>query len=239
MKLRDGSDNKAFINICESRFVQEQCAIVGNDCPRTVKDKKGETSITYDVCVNMNSLESLSDQEETFPAAINFLNDKEDADLLSEYTLPKIKSRFKGDHEAVFDSEKQSALDASLFDGSKPPERYSGPVKRQEGTLVKSFKARYLLLQSGMLLVYKTKDDFTKNKSEMELIPLEATFSIGDVNGRGKKAPACSLYIFDEEDDAKFEMLLKFETELALQNWRHHLTQNLAYVQYKAAHLLF
>jgi hypothetical protein len=176
---------------------------------------------------------------QTFPAIINLLNDKGNANLLVEYTLPKIKTRFKGEHTPLFLSSNQVPLtDTALFDGSKAPERHFGPAKRQEGTLVKSLKQRYLLLQSGMLLVYKTEDDFKNGRSEMDLIPFKSSHVVGDINARGKKAPQFGIFVFDKEDDSN-EIFLKFDNEVELQNWKHHLKQNLAYVEYKATHLLF
>lgn len=129
-------------------------------------------------------------------------------------------------------------LSTHVFDGSKPPERYFGAVKRQEGTLLKSFKQRYFLLQSGVLMVYKTEDDFKDDKEDVELIALKATFSVCDVNSKGKSVPELSFCVLDSED-LKFEILLQFENETDCQHWRHHFKQNLAYVEYKAAHLLY
>lgn len=63
MKLRDSMGNKVFINVSEFEGMQEHYAVVDKDCPRTVSDKKGDTSITFDVCVHITSLESVGDQE--------------------------------------------------------------------------------------------------------------------------------------------------------------------------------
>ena len=149
-------------------------------------------------------------------------------DLSAEYTLPKIKSKFKGEHKASFSAVNKTMLsyyDSTVFDGSK------------EGTLLKSFKQRFFLLQSGVLMVYRSEDDYNDGKEEMELIALQATFSVSNVNCKGKAVPDLSLCVLDSEDP-KFEILLQCDDKTVLHNWRHHLKQNLAYVEYKAAHLL-
>ena len=161
-------------------------------------------------------------------------------DLSAEYTLPKIKSKFKGEHKASFSAVNKTMLsyyDSTVFDGSKEPERHFGSMKRQEGTLLKSFKQRFFLLQSGVLMVYRSEDDYNDGKEEMELIALQATFSVSNVNCKGKAVPDLSLCVLDSEDP-KFEILLQCDDKTVLHNWRHHLKQNLAYVEYKAAHLL-
>lgn len=173
-------------------------------------------------------------------AIVRLLNMTLDANLLFDYSLPKIKTRFKGEHRAVFLRASRTPLagDVAVFDGSRAPERRSGPAQRQEGTLVKSFKQRFFLLQSGVLLVYKTEEDFLAGR-EMELTPLGASFVVGSSSARGKAAPPLCLYVFDAEDEYNFEMLLKFEDEANLQGWKHDFRQNFAYVAYKEASLLF
>jgi hypothetical protein len=177
--------------------------------------------------------------QQTFPALLALLNDRAKCDLSLEYTLPKIKSKFKGEHTAAFATSNATPLSGgAVFDGSSPPERHSGTARRQEGALLKSFKQRFFVLQSGVLLVYKTEADFTSNNKEMDMIAFNSYFSVSEVNGRGKEAPELCLYVFDTED-TNVEILLKFENETEFQNWKHHLKQNLAYVEYKAANLLF
>lgn len=158
--------------------------------------------------------------------------------LSSEYTLPKIKSNFKGEHIATFASAKKTPLsDGAVFDGSKAPAKHFGTAKRQEGTLIKSFKQRFFLLQSGVLIVYKTEADYANQNEELDLIALKDSFFLSNVNAKDKDVPELSLCVLDSED-LKFEILLQFDNITDFQNWKHHLKQNLAYVEYKAAHLL-
>ena len=69
MKVRDMSqdvnNNKVFVNVCvqDSSMASDE-VVIGDDCPRMVQDKKGDTSTTFDVCVNSAALDSATQQEQ-------------------------------------------------------------------------------------------------------------------------------------------------------------------------------
>ena len=173
-----------------------------------------------------------------FPDIIELLIDKKECDLSDDYTLPKVKSMFKGDHVPLFRLENKIHLaGGEVFDGSKVPEKFCGTVKRQEGALIKSFKQRFLLVQNGVMLVYKSEADYANRQPEIDMIALTATFSATKVNAKGKQLPDKTLCLLDTEDP-KFEVILQLDSSEKFETWKHHVKQHLSYVAYKAAHLL-
>ena len=63
LKVRDCSVNsKVFVNVCVQDSLGCQHVVIGEECPRTATDKKGDTSTTYDVCVHTDMLETAAEQ---------------------------------------------------------------------------------------------------------------------------------------------------------------------------------
>ena len=63
VKLRDGSGNKIFVNVCTSDKLQLQkgaAFVLGEGGPRRAVDKKGDSSMTFDVCVPSDFVSSSS-----------------------------------------------------------------------------------------------------------------------------------------------------------------------------------
>jgi hypothetical protein len=58
MKLRDSKDNKIFVNVCTSAAMDRggESLAVDRASPRGVVDKKGGSSLIYDVCVSRDSV---------------------------------------------------------------------------------------------------------------------------------------------------------------------------------------
>ena len=160
--------------------------------------------------------------------------------LSEDYTLLKLKTKFKGDHRPFFLLSNKLALEeeGEVFDGSQPPPRHSGSLKRQEGSFVKSFKKRFCLLQSGVLLFYKDSEDFSSKKQELDMIDLKATsFIVSDTVAVSKSSGGLNL-VLQDKNDQKFEVVLQLSHETERQDWAHHIKQHLAYVAYKSAYLL-
>lgn len=69
LKVRDFSQSegqgKVFVNVCvHDTSLKSHQVVIGEECPRTVKDKKGDSSTTYDVCVNSVMIDSAAQQEQ-------------------------------------------------------------------------------------------------------------------------------------------------------------------------------
>lgn len=63
IKCRQTNQEKVFINICyHSLITTKNIILIGENCPRNILGKGGESCFVYDVCVSLESLEQEDDE---------------------------------------------------------------------------------------------------------------------------------------------------------------------------------
>ena len=98
---------KIFLNICSHMAVPKDKIIIGLNCPQIAKDKSGDDTLVYDICVACEQFHNDKSVEGICSTILNFMNSRFNQegkggkiDLV--YKIPKIKNQFKGSHVAKF-----------------------------------------------------------------------------------------------------------------------------------------
>ena len=97
---------KIFLNVCSHKEIPKSKIIIGLNCPQTSKDKNGEDTLVYDVCVSCEQFASDESMEAICSSILTYMNSRlqqeEKGKIDMIYKLPKIKNQFKGSHTARF-----------------------------------------------------------------------------------------------------------------------------------------
>lgn len=268
------SGDKVFINICFHSTIPGLDIIIGEDCPRTVLGKGGEMCYVYDVCVGKASLEDNVIQNDTYNRVVRLLNTACRAKLEDQFSIPKIKKNFKGDHSSHFiqtegmptpptsPDHKQKAPvspvanggsndssngdisgddsgESKRIDESSLPASYRGWVLREEGTLLKSFKRRYMVLDRGVLTSYKNPttaddaDDLIARESEGKTMSftIDSFTTLELIEGRNKaKLTSTQLYLRDGKDN-RTDMLFDTDSIEDHSGWVQAILLHMEYIK--------
>ena len=160
---------------------------------------------------------------------LDHLNTSHSANLEKSFKLPKIKGNFKGTHRPIFVEADihsgKSGTSANIIDASNESDEksgntstilpsFSGWMKREEGTLMRKLKERYIVVKDLMIMW----TDGPNAETPRGVMPLTATTRVSTVHGKGKKElQANQIYISNVAD--KSDMLLEANTSSERDRW--------------------